>query len=421
MKWSKHTIVLLGLNLVLLAGVGYLIHQLRRPVVPVSEVVATEPAPGKSWLPKLAPRRPPVPAEAGTNRFRWAQLESEDYRAYITRLREIGCPEQTIRDLIIADIDKLLAPRFLATVPYRKDLQYWQPEEQELWYDSDSREWARQQRELDYEKREVIRDLLGVDLVGERLRQQGQEDYHSRRLSFLPEAKRAQVRTLLDRYGDREVAICEKVWEEGEAITAEDREQLKRLRQERQAELARVLSPAELQQYDLWLGYSASKVRESTYGMDATEEEFLKLYGLRRTFDDQWNPDELDLDEAATQARWQQASAELENQIRQALGNERYALYQRGQDPDFRALNAAAARYKLPSGTAAEVHAYKQLVLEARQAVTANSTLTPEQQEQALKEITAETERMVEGALGKKAYGYLVRQGNAQWIKGSQP
>ena len=27
-----------------------------------------------------------------TNDFRWSQLESEDYRAYITRLRSIGCP-----------------------------------------------------------------------------------------------------------------------------------------------------------------------------------------------------------------------------------------------------------------------------------------------------------------------------------------
>lgn len=419
MKWTKHTIVLLGLNLVLLAGVSYLIHQLRRPVVPVSEVAAIEPAPGKLRHPKLASQLPPASAGAGTNRFRWAQLESEDYRAYIARLREIGCPEQTIRDLIIADIDKLLAPRVHATVPYRKNLQYWQPEEEELWNNSDSREWARQQRELDYEKREVIRELLGVDLVGERLRQQGREDYHSRRLTFLPEEKRAQVRTLLDRFSDQELAIREKVWEEGEAITAEDREQLKSLRQERQTELARVLSPAELQQYDLWLGYTASKVRESIYGMDATEEEFLKIYHLRRDFDSQWDPDEMDSSGAETQARWQQASVQLDNQIRQALGNERYALYQRGQDPDFRALNAAAARYRLPANTAADVYAYKQMVLEARQAVAANTTLTPEQQEQALKEIAHETERAVESALGKKAYGYLVRRGNAHWIQGS--
>src|SRR6266850_5923357 len=46
-----------------------------------------------------------------TNQFRWRQLETEDYRAYIARLRAIGCPEQTIRDIVIADLDKLMAPR----------------------------------------------------------------------------------------------------------------------------------------------------------------------------------------------------------------------------------------------------------------------------------------------------------------------
>ncbi len=37
--------------------------------------------------------------------FRWSQLESTDYRAYVDNLRGIGCPEQTIRDIISADLD----------------------------------------------------------------------------------------------------------------------------------------------------------------------------------------------------------------------------------------------------------------------------------------------------------------------------
>ena len=137
-----------------------------------------------------------------TNEFRWAQLESEDYRAYITRLRAIGCPEQTIRDIIIADIDKLLAPRMQATSPRTQDVKYWQPLEQELWEGTEQRAAWQQQRTLDFEKREVIRELLGIDLVGERLRVQGQDDYHGQRLGFLPEEKRARVRTVLDQFAD---------------------------------------------------------------------------------------------------------------------------------------------------------------------------------------------------------------------------
>src|SRR5215831_1795406 len=43
--------------------------------------------------------------------FSWSQVESDDYPTYIANLREIGCPEQTIRDIIIADVNVLYARR----------------------------------------------------------------------------------------------------------------------------------------------------------------------------------------------------------------------------------------------------------------------------------------------------------------------
>jgi hypothetical protein len=44
--------------------------------------------------------------------FNWSQLESSDYRTYVANLRSIGCPEQTIRDIVAADLDNAYyAPR----------------------------------------------------------------------------------------------------------------------------------------------------------------------------------------------------------------------------------------------------------------------------------------------------------------------
>lgn len=43
--------------------------------------------------------------------FHWSQIESGDYRIYVANLRAIGCPEQTIRDIITADVDSLYAAR----------------------------------------------------------------------------------------------------------------------------------------------------------------------------------------------------------------------------------------------------------------------------------------------------------------------
>jgi hypothetical protein len=50
----------------------------------------------------------------GKNReesFRWSEIEASDYRKYVANLRGIGCPEQTVRDIITADVHSLYGKR----------------------------------------------------------------------------------------------------------------------------------------------------------------------------------------------------------------------------------------------------------------------------------------------------------------------
>src|SRR5262245_7422611 len=56
--------------------------------------------------------------------FSWREVESADYPTYIANLRDIGCPEQTIRDIIIADVNALYA-RKLATEVTTPEQQWW--------------------------------------------------------------------------------------------------------------------------------------------------------------------------------------------------------------------------------------------------------------------------------------------------------
>jgi len=58
MKWSKQTVVLLALNLGLLAGVGYLIVQLRKPLPSVPGSPVVEFAPSHLSAPKAPPPNP---------------------------------------------------------------------------------------------------------------------------------------------------------------------------------------------------------------------------------------------------------------------------------------------------------------------------------------------------------------------------
>jgi len=342
-----------------------------------------------------------------TNQVTWDQLESEDYRTYITRLRSINCPEQTIRDIIIADLDKLLAPQFQAIYGRKPDVKYWQSEEEELANNYDHREWARKEHELDQQKREMIKELVGVDVVRERLKQRGYEDYYERRLTFLPEEKRDAVRSVLEKYDDAEKAIRDRELEDGEPITDAERQRLRKIREERSQQLDRALTPDERQWYELWVSPSANAVRYSMYGMEATEQEFLSVYQLRRACDDQWNPDELDWNNNTWVNSYQQARADLETQIRQQLGDDRYMQYKRGNDPDYHTLNAAVSRYGLPRNKANDAYDVRLTVQQMSTQIRADNSMSPSQQDEAVAAVKAEEEATLRQLLGNAAYRYV--------------
>src|SRR5260370_37442449 len=59
--------------------------------------------------------------------FTWDEIESADFPTYITKLRAIGCPEATIRDIIVADVNQLFARR-RATEVITAEQKWWQSE-----------------------------------------------------------------------------------------------------------------------------------------------------------------------------------------------------------------------------------------------------------------------------------------------------
>ena len=287
----------------------------------------------------------PADASDPTNSpFHWGQLETPDYRQYIARLRAIGCPEQTIRDLIIADLDKLYSARIRNLMPLRKQLNYWESEEAEMANNHDARSWQRREREIEREKAQVVKDLLGVDLTAERQRIRGLVDKYDRRLAFLPEDKRAELRGMLETWEEQEQAIREKAWDSGTVPGEEDRTRLRNLRIEREQALANSLSPEQREMFDLWMAPTAEALRHDLYGMGANEQEFKTLYDLRKEFDATWPRDEIDTSDSSTLESWGTALLDLEKRVQQVLGDDRFALYQRGQDSQFHELNSTASR-----------------------------------------------------------------------------
>src|SRR4051794_1792422 len=94
------------LNLGLLGAVGWLAKS--RPAgSKANPAVFPQATPSLSQAAQITLRSktnasPPAVAEGSkpAQSFDWRMVESEDYKKYIANLRAIGCPEETIRDII---------------------------------------------------------------------------------------------------------------------------------------------------------------------------------------------------------------------------------------------------------------------------------------------------------------------------------
>lgn len=99
----------LGLNLLLLFVI---VWTKGRPDANAPQAApATAPAQITMASATTAPEADVILTNEVTAPFHWSEVESTDYQQYLTNLQTIGCPEQRIRDILIADVDALFAAR----------------------------------------------------------------------------------------------------------------------------------------------------------------------------------------------------------------------------------------------------------------------------------------------------------------------
>ena len=122
MKTNLLLIASVSLNVALFAGWLLKSPPKAPPSVPAGELVSASAA--SAPLPVAEKLVTNVVTIAGrAEPFNWRTVESDDYRQYVANLRAIGCPEKTIRDIIMADVTELLRERARQSPGSR--FEYW--------------------------------------------------------------------------------------------------------------------------------------------------------------------------------------------------------------------------------------------------------------------------------------------------------
>jgi hypothetical protein len=356
-------------------------------------------------------RRAQIVVNGVTNDFRWGSVESDDYRHYIANLREIGCPEETIRDIIIADVNKLYAGRLAALYPSPQDFKWWQTDDRSN--RDERRDRERKRRDLNEEKRALVKELLGVDLETEMAKWEGRPDDDAWRTGFLSPEKQQAVQAWQEKFREMErTAFAEMRENRG---SPEARAKMLALRAQREAELAQILGPQDFQEYQLRNSATARDMRDSLGSFSPSEDEFKKIFELRENFNSQFGFGRGGNDDAAREQR-RAAEQQLDQQLQATLG-ERYADYKLAQDDRYREIYDFASRLNLPKETAQSVYDIQQTVEQQRQQVMNNQGMSAEERAATLAQMAQVTKETLAQTLPQQAYDQYLKSDEARWLQ----
>src|SRR5579871_316351 len=176
----RHWILIASLlgNAAILAAIVNNSNSLARDKAAVSPIPVVQSTTGGSGIfskaKKASKNNPADPATtpAPTPAFHWRQIESEDYKKYVANLREAGCPERTIRDIILADIQKLYQPRIAAIVPKPPE-KYWERKSRFGPVHRQTKEQRQERAAILEEMQQLAKSLLGDDVYEKHGEDQG--------------------------------------------------------------------------------------------------------------------------------------------------------------------------------------------------------------------------------------------------------
>jgi hypothetical protein len=263
--------------------------------------------------------------DARVAKSKWREIDSRDPRQLIANLRAIGCPEKTIRDIVALRVCRQIRERFLAAES--DDWRAWDYTRNRTQADID--ESNRRQQDLRNEMVATIESLFGDSWESLMTRLVGFPQSSDDFMASLSVDKRRQVRELETRYSRLDGQIQrDSMQSRGNDPEAPSRQ--RELEKQKQAELAAILSPQELQEYLYHRSAAARYVREN--GPEAkSEAEFRTMVDVAAetgmTRPPLWASMPLDPSDPnnATMQAYNEQKAAFEQRLKEALGDQRIA------------------------------------------------------------------------------------------------
>jgi hypothetical protein len=345
-----------------------------------------------------APVEPPPPAPPGLPPlppgFQWSLVESPDLTIYIANLQFIGCPPETIFDIIKPEHDDQFAAR-METLFAPFATRFW-----ELMLKGEKnleKEYGKPIEALGEEKKVSWEKLEA--LIGYQPPAKTRTNRNLQRLAdFLPAEKQKQFAVLNAQFDALEADLTKPT--DG-PIPADRSKRLKALRDQRAEAIQNLLTPAELAEYQVRTSAHAHWA-ERVIGFEPKPEEFAAVALLKQKLDTEFPAPKAGDPDARELKAQRQVAEDL--RLLTLLGPQRFAEYQRGLDAGYQAAVKVATYYDLPPERATQVYDIKRATEEHLRAIRTDASLSAEEKAAALVLAGQDVAESLQKLLGEKAF-----------------
>jgi hypothetical protein len=340
----------------------------------------------------------------------WRTLLGADLNTLAANLRAAGFAPKMVRAIVAAALDEKYAERRRQIMGDQPDVPYWKVGSMLSMFTGPK---MTELRNLIREEQDVLKQVLGADA------QSSASDlgrYYQRRMfgDLAPDKADMIVRIQQD-YGELRAQIHADA---GGVLLSWDREKLALLEKEQRNDIAALLSPEELRLYDLRSSPTARRLQSQLSYFNSTEQEYHTIYDLQSSFDERYNPGTLSGAMTPDQARQRQADQkQLQDEIKAALGDQRYADYQRSADYGFKVANRIATTLQLPEQNAVAVWALQQDIQQRASSIRADRSLPAEQRTAAMAALASEANQRLITLLTQQGADAYKQVSSSSWLR----
>lgn len=348
----------------------------------------------------------PLTDSAGLQQSLWARLQAEDLHHVAANLRRAGFPIPIVRAIVSAQVELQFAARM------RKEVTepvlatpFWQPDPTNTNVNPKGFEAYMQ---INRDRAKLMLEVLSDDYFLSTDNRSIPDQ--RRRYGDLNRAKIDVVRLIESDYADITAQLRAAL---RGIILPEDRERLAVLEREKRSDLAALLTPSELEDYELRSSAVTERLRPTLTLMEASEQEFRAIYGIHQRYVATLYPTGLVALSANHVERVRAARTAISAQLRIALGL-RYAAFARANNPEFQQLYRLARRENISVDTATAAFEISFAAMQESRRIFEDARLPFEQKRVALQNLARATRTQLKSKLGSAAGGaYLA---SAYWL-----